>query len=244
MGVRQRKAAEMAQAWKRFLLDNEKNEKEKARLQRRKKHIEKATNQRKKKEEAETGIVIKYTSGKLKLSYHCPRRRWKAPKQPGHLLFSCRFGDGTFEQLAREVHEALEQTFHMNTFMVDANIMGEFGEQTMYALAEAAGMLSFSCETYGARTGSKSCSFYEVEYCHQHEVPIVPLQLCDTFPAKPEDTILNPYNRRDSGRNQNKCVFLPSQVLLDCRGLSAEVISRKVYDYLLGLHCDWPLSVL
>ena len=57
---------------------------------------------------------------------------------------------------------------------------------------------AFCTSEYGAKTGAQYETYFEVQFCHQHSVPIFPVKLCPTFPPEPSD---------EAGRMQNKFVL-------------------------------------
>ena len=82
--------------------------------------------------------------------------------------------------------------------VVEANAGQKFGPMTMQCLTQMDVMVAFAFEDYGQKTASKFCSYYEVDYAHQNNVPIIPLKLYDgAWPPQPDP----------EGGAQNRFVF-------------------------------------
>ena len=82
--------------------------------------------------------------------------------------------------------------------IVNANAGDQFGPMTMECLTQMDVMVAFAFEDYGQQTASKFCSYYEVDYAHQNNIPIIPLKLYDgVWPPQPDK----------AGGAQNRFVF-------------------------------------
>ena len=67
-----------------------------------------------------------------------------------------------------------------------------FGNLTELGLYRALGLIAFCTDDYGAVTGAQYETFVELRYAHQNKLPIIPVQLCDTFPPEPPDEAISP----------------------------------------------------
>ena len=76
----------------------------------------------------------------------------------------------------------------MNSFMVEAQRVGEYGGQTMYGLTSMSAMLAVCYDTYGAKTKSPYSAYGEVMDANEHGIRIIPLKLCNMWPPAPRDS--------------------------------------------------------
>lgn len=92
-------------------------------------------------------------------------------------------------------------------YLVEAGPGDRFGPQTMEGLAVAKAMLAVCCEDYGAYTGAGYETYHEVRYAWDHQLPIIPLRLCEVYPPEPDR----------EGAIQNAFVFAKSLVWIEGR---------------------------
>merc|ERR1712226_1783521 len=71
-------------------------------------------------------------------------------------------------------------------------------------------MVAFVTSTppWGEKTNSKSCTFYEGQYCHDNDVPIIPVKLYKGGPWPPKTP-------EKAGTCQNRMIFTPHLVYID-----------------------------
>merc|ERR1740124_774190 len=99
-----------------------------------------------------------------------------------HVLISARFDGGEKEQVARSLHQQLTK-IGVNSFMVETTGVGDtFGKQTVDGLNRMYAMVAVCYEDYGEKTDSSYCSFYELEYALGHNIPVLPIKLCEEWP--------------------------------------------------------------
>jgi len=117
-----------------------------------------------------------------------------------HILISARFDGGEKEQVARSLHKQLTK-IGVKSFMVETTGAGDtFGKQTVDGLTDMYAMIAVCFENYGEKTGSSYCSFYELEYALLHNIPVIPIKLCEEWP---------PAQCGKDGAKQNKFYFKP-----------------------------------
>ncbi|CAE7208277.1 SYT4 [Symbiodinium sp. CCMP2456] len=122
----------------------------------------------------------------------------KPPGQRSHLLISGRFNSEEKIEYMKRVKELLDDQ-GVPTFMVEAQGAGDtFGDKTVLGLYQAKALVAFCTADYGAKTGAQYETYVELQYAHQEKLPIIPVQICDTFPPKPDDL---------EGQAQNHFVF-------------------------------------
>ena len=64
-------------------------------------------------------------------------------------------------------------------FMVEATVGQSFADLTRIGLCHAKGMVTFCTSEYGAYTGVGYETFHELEFAHDHRLPLFPIRLCD-----------------------------------------------------------------
>ncbi|CAE7021716.1 unnamed protein product [Symbiodinium natans] len=130
-----------------------------------------------------------------------PSAALSTPRQPAqrrHLLISGRFNSQEKLSYMRSVKRVLDSE-GVPVCMVQTRGPGDsFGNLTELGLYRALGLIAFCTDDYGAVTGAQYETFVELRYAHQNKLPIIPVQLCDTFPPEPPD---------EEGRAQNHLVL-------------------------------------
>ena len=120
-------------------------------------------------------------------------------------MFSGRFDGGPKEELIRSTQELVEQR-GLPTLIVKAVPGDGFGDATMRCLDTMEMMAAFASRNYGEKTASKYCTYYELKYAYDNDIPIIPLKLSDG-PWPPEPISKKTGEPDDFGRRQNKFVF-------------------------------------
>ena len=87
------------------------------------------------------------------------------------------------------------------TYMVSSQTGQRFSGPTMFGLYHAKAMVVFGTIDYGAKTGAGYETFYELQYAHEQELNLIPIQLSNTWPPKPDN------DKQDAGKIQNKYVL-------------------------------------
>ena len=87
------------------------------------------------------------------------------------------------------------------TYMVSSQTGQRFSGPTMFGLYHAKAMVVFGTIDYGAKTGAGYETFYELQYAHEQELHLIPIQLSNTWPPKPDN------DKQDAGKIQNKYVL-------------------------------------
>ena len=141
--------------------------------------------------------------------------------QRTHLMLSGRFSTPEKCEYMKSLKRALEGK-GVHCYLVEAGPGDEFGFQTMEGLACAKAMLAVCCEEYGAYTGAGYETYYEVRYAWDHQLPIIPLRLCEVYPPQPER----------AGAIQNGFVFHKSLVRIEGRG-------RSIQDVAVDIEKSW-----
>ena len=80
---------------------------------------------------------------------------------------------------------------------------GDFAPATISGLYHAIAMVAFCTHHYGQKTGVGYETWRELKTAHERDIPIIPVQLCDTYPPEPPD---------EEGRQQNWFVLGPSRI--------------------------------
>ncbi|CAE7366609.1 unnamed protein product [Symbiodinium sp. CCMP2592] len=153
------------------------------------------------------------------------RRRSSQLKLPGprrHLLISGRFNSAEKIEYMKRVKKLLDDQ-GVPTFMVEAQGAGDtFGDKTDLGLYQAKALLAFCTADYGAKTGAEYETYVELRYARQNHLPIIPIQLCDTFPPKPTDL---------EGQAQNNVVLRSDIIRIMDVGMSdAEKVASDIHD--------------
>ena len=91
------------------------------------------------------------------------------------------------------------ETLAIPVFMVETfGAVDSSGRQTSVGLYNALALVAFCSDDYGTKTGAQYETFVELRYAHQNVIPIIPVQLHDTYPPQPLDA---------EGRAQNALVL-------------------------------------
>eukprot|EP00961_Rhodomonas_salina_P299186 3938714-Rhodomonas_salina.1 len=146
-----------------------------------------------------------------------------------HVMISARFDGAEKERKARELNQKLRKN-GITTFMVEVGHGETFGVMTDLGLFDMWLMVAVCFDDYGQKTESKYSSYWELKYANDNNVPILPIQLCETFPPAPKDV-----DGRNLGAAQNKRIFTPDLVRLDwhAKPWNAEVLAREVANAIL-----------
>ena len=110
----------------------------------------------------------------------------------------------------RAVKNQLEAR-NIPVFVVEATVGQSFADLTRIGLLPAKGMVAFCTSEYGAYTGVYS-TFDELEFAHDHQLPLFPIRLCDEWPPAPQDS--------ERGIAQNRFVFKKNLVFRDDRQMT------------------------
>ncbi|CAE7250540.1 unnamed protein product [Symbiodinium necroappetens] len=145
----------------------------------------------------------------------------KLPGPRSHLLISGRFNSDEKMDYMKRVKELLDDQ-GVPTFMVEAQGAGDsFGDKTMLGLYQAKALVAFCTADYGAKTGAQYETYLELRYAHQKDLPIIAVQLCDTFPPKPNDL---------AGQAQNDFVFRSDIIrIMDVGMASPEKVAGEIH---------------
>jgi hypothetical protein len=134
------------------------------------------------------------------------------------LMASGRFDGGPKEKYMRDTAVAL-QAMGEEVLIVTAGGGAKFGKQTMSCLYNMQIMVAFVTEDYGEKTDSAYCTFNEIEYCADHQKPVIPIKLyAGAWPPRPGG----------EGDAQNAFFFTPTLVYIDGVGKSAEELARAI----------------
>ena len=97
-------------------------------------------------------------------------------------------------------------------FMVEATVGQSFADLTRIGLCRAKGMVTFCTSEYGAYTGVGYETFHELEFAHDHRLPLFPIRLCEQWPPAPQNN--------ERGIYQNQFVFKNGLVYIDDRQMT------------------------
>ena len=97
-------------------------------------------------------------------------------------------------------------------FMVEATVGQSFADLTRIGLGRAKGMVTFCTSEYGAYTGVGYETFHELEFAHDHRLPLFPIRLCEQWPPAPQNN--------ERGIYQNQLVFKNGLVYIDDRQMN------------------------
>lgn len=130
------------------------------------------------------------------------------PRLPGrkHVMLSGRFNQRKIVKYIKDVQSGLEAQ-GIKTFMVDCEFGESFAEPTMLGMYNAYAMVVFGTAEYGAKTGAGYETYHELQFAHQNQLPLIPVQLCDTWPPKPRDS-----DGGTAGAAQNAFVLKPTVI--------------------------------
>ena len=137
--------------------------------------------------------------------------------QRTHLMLSGRFSTQKKCEDMKSLKRVLEDK-GVHCYLVEAGPGDEFASQTMEGLACAKAMLAVCCEEYGAYTGAGYETYYEVRYAWDHQLPIIPLRLCEVYPPQPDR----------AGAIQNGFVFQKSLVWIEGRRRSIQEVAEDI----------------
>ena len=98
----------------------------------------------------------------------------------------------------RAVKNQLEAR-NIPVFVVEATVGQSFADLMRIGLLRAKGMVAFCTSEYGAYTGVGYETFHELEFVHDHQLPLFPIRLCDEWPPAPQNN--------EQGIIQNNFVF-------------------------------------
>ncbi|CAL1142618.1 unnamed protein product [Cladocopium goreaui] len=129
----------------------------------------------------------------------------------GHLLLSARFNNDEIIAYMRAVKKQLEAR-NIPVFVVEATVGQSFADLTRIGLLRAKGMVAFCTSEYGAYTGVGYETFHELEFAHDHQLPLFPIRLCDEWPPAPQNN--------ERGIYQNQFVFKNSLMYIDDRQMT------------------------
>ena len=96
--------------------------------------------------------------------------------------------------------------------MVEATVGQSFADLTRVGLCLAKGMVTFCTSEYGAYTGVGYETFHELEFAHDHRLPLFPIRLCEQWPPAPQNN--------ERGIYQNQLVFKNGLVYIDDRQMN------------------------
>merc|ERR1740124_169640 len=88
----------------------------------------------------------------------------------------------------------------------DVGVGDTFGDQTVEGLTTMYAMVAVCYENYGEKTKSSYCSFYELKHALGHNIPVLPIKLCEEWP---------PAQCGIDGAKQNIFVFKPDLLYED-----------------------------
>ncbi|CAL1142940.1 unnamed protein product [Cladocopium goreaui] len=137
--------------------------------------------------------------------------RSAAASQQGHLLLSGRFNSNEIIEYMKAVKKQLEAR-NVPVFMVEATVGQSFADLTRIGLGRAKGMVTFCTSEYGAYTGVGYETFHELEFAHDHRLPLFPIRLCEQWPPAPQNN--------ERGIYQNQLVFKNGLVYIDDRQMN------------------------
>ena len=155
-----------------------------------------------------------------------------APKtgQRRHVMLSGRFNNEKIVEYIKKVNNSLQQNEKIPTFMVESQTGEEFASPTRFGLYHAKAMVVFGTDQYGARTGARYETFYELQYAHEHNLHLIPLQLCKKWPPEPKDS-----DGGEAGKIQNDYVLSRSHIrLVDQEMMKPEEMAKKIADAVRG----------
>ena len=122
----------------------------------------------------------------------------------------------------RAVKKQLEAR-NIPVFVVEATVGQSFADLTRIGLLRAKGMVAFCTSEYGAYTGVGYETFHELEFAHDHQLPVFPIRLCDEWPPAPQNN--------ERGICQNQLVFKKSPVFIDDRQMTrAQWVADQIAD--------------
>eukprot|EP00961_Rhodomonas_salina_P155349 2092089-Rhodomonas_salina.2 len=101
---------------------------------------------------------------------------------PKHVMISARFGGDANEKNVRELASLMRDKENINVFIVEVDAGQAFGAQTAFGLSNMAVMVAYGTSSYGEKTGSSYCSYYEVKRCVDKSIPVIPLKICKEWP--------------------------------------------------------------
>ena len=136
-----------------------------------------------------------------------------------HKLISARFDGGEKEHMARDIEKRLKD-LGVKTFIVAAGAGDDFGMMTAIGLKKMDTMIAICYDNYGQKTESAYCSYYEVKYCVDHQIPVIPVRLSEDWPPKPPGP-------EEAGAFLD-LLFPPSRVFIDGRNKSATKIAGEI----------------
>ena len=137
--------------------------------------------------------------------------------QRTHLMLSGRFSTEKKCEYMKSLKRVLEGK-GVPCYLVEAGPGAEFGSQTMEGLACVKAMLAVCCEDYGEYTGARYETYHEVRYAWDHQLPIIPLRLCEVYPPQPDR----------AGAIQNGFVFHNKLGFIEGRGRSFQGVAVKI----------------
>lgn len=121
-------------------------------------------------------------------------------EQQKHVMLSGRFNNPKNIAYMNKVKALLDKQ-GIPTYMVSSQTGQRFSGPTMFGLYHAKAMVVFGTIDYGAKTVAGYETFYELQYAHEHELHLIPIQLSSTWPPKPDN------DKEDAGKIQNKYVL-------------------------------------
>eukprot|EP00435_Cladocopium_sp_Y103_P047156 s1934_g13.t1 len=143
-----------------------------------------------------------------------------APADQGHLMLSGRFTNDAIIQYMKAVKIRLEAR-NVPVFMVEAMVGQSFADLTRIGLGRAKGMVTFCTSEYGAYTGVGYETFDELEFAHDHQLPLFPIRLCAQWPPAPQN------NERGIYQNQfvfkNGLVYIDDRQMTNARGVADQI---------------------
>eukprot|EP00415_Alexandrium_ostenfeldii_P000082 UN0082 len=97
---------------------------------------------------------------------------------------------------------------------------------TMEGLLSAFAMVAFvSCTpAYGEKTASKYCTYFELKYANEKDLPILCVQLGDKFP---------PSTGERNGTAQNSFVLTQDLVRIDGRSMNDDDLAQRLHAAIL-----------
>lgn len=119
-------------------------------------------------------------------------------------MLSGRFDRPSVVAYMKTVKSGLEAQ-GIKTYMVNCGAGQSYAEPTMEGMFHAWAMVVFGTDHYGAKTGARYETYFELEYAHQNDLLIIPVQLCESWPPRPTD-----FDGNISGAAQNKFVLKPT----------------------------------
>ena len=121
----------------------------------------------------------------------------------------------------RAVKKQLEAR-NISVFVVEATVGQSFADVTRKGLYHAKGMVTFCTSEYGAYTGVGYETFYELEFAHDHQLPLFPIRLCDEWPPAPRNNN-NEQHLSESIGVQKSLVFIDDRQMTRAQWVADQI---------------------